>query len=226
MSLFSTYDSLVSSKIANNSEVFFDADMKRQAANDVTKEILQEYDIPEMVKVATLTIASGIATIPTDYFRMVKLWSIDSSSIQEQEYQYVIPDSMDSMATTASYYWTEDYDTSSAVRVLKIRPTSVTSLQIRYVIKPTEMTSGSVNNGLSAQWDECIAYGCAMKLFQNSSRWDESREFERLFKKKTAEVYSSIKNPGGFKQSNRVRSRFERISLLNNNNTDLCYNRY
>lgn len=217
MSTFSTYNSIIEQKIANTSEVFFTAQMKRQAANDAIQSILDNYDPPELIKRATLSPSSGVASKPSDYYKMVKLWAVDDDGLQTNEYVYVVPDEFDRMADTAAYFWTEDYNVSAAAIRLLIKPTSVTSLQIRYVIAPTEMTDDSTDSGLGSNWDEAVAYGTVAKLLQNDGRYQEAQEFERLFKERVAQVYASEKNPGGIKQNNRLKSKYERISQLGNN---------
>jgi len=210
MSTFSTYNTLIEQKIANTSEVFYDAEMKRQATNDLTKQILQQYDIPEMIIRATQTFASGIGTPPADYFRMVKLWDDDDNL----EYVYRVPDEFDSLDDTASNWWTEDYNVAAADRRLLLKPTSVTSLDIRYIQIPTQMDDDSTDNGLSTQWDEVISYGVAMKLLQISNRYEEAQEYERLYKSRLSDVYGALKNPGGIKANNRFKSKYERLSQL------------
>lgn len=79
MSLYSTYNTELEYAISNESEAFFETDKKVKACNDVISELLEEYDIYEMQKKATITFDSyGIASRPSDYFKMVKLWSSQS----------------------------------------------------------------------------------------------------------------------------------------------------
>ena len=215
MSTFATYNTLIEQKIANTSETFFDTEMKRQAANDTVKEILQEYDVPEMIIRATQTFASGIGTKPATYFRMVKLWATDSAGVETNEYKFLPPADFDAKAATDGYFWTEDYNVSAAAFRLLLRPTSVTSLNIRYIKQPTEMTSDSIDSGLASSWDEATALGVATKLFQIAKMYKEAQEIERLYRAKKAEVYLAVKNVGGIKENNRLRSKYERMNLLN-----------
>jgi len=421
----------VEQKVANTSEVFFDTAMKRQATNDVIKEILQQYDVPEMTVKGNLRFIDGKCVKPSDYFRMVKLWD----DANDNEYSYFPPDRFDYLDSTASYYWTEDYDLKDKARRLLVRPrptsdvttgnivlnfnfnegsgttatdssinsldgtitgatyvpsisgtglefdgdsgevlisaasamddifdsggslsiwfkpdstgeanqsqllgkddpgtdgwflsvqsqsneaanivftyrftgtdgiwagaaqatigewnhlvltydsdavgndpimyvngSSVTvteastpvgtrepdasndlrvgnnsagnrtfdgiidevrlysdtltaaevadlyeQLDVRYIKVPTEMTDDSTDSGLSAQWDEVIAYGVASRLFQIANRYDEAREMERLYRDRLADVYLVLKTPGGIKQGNRLKSKYERRSQL------------
>lgn len=222
MSTFSTYNTLIEQKIANSSEIFYDSEMKMQAANDVISDILDEYDIPEFIKRSTITFdANGLAAIPSDYTRMIKLWETNANGQQLYEYIYLPPDEFDMLASTAAYYWTEDYIVADSERKLKCLPVASGTLDIRYMSPPTAMTTDSTDSGLSSKWDEAVAYGTAMRLFQNANRYDEAREYERLYRDRVTSTYLFVKNPGGWKQNNRLRSKYERISLLGNNSIDI-----
>jgi hypothetical protein len=219
MSTYSTLNTLVEQKLANTSEIFYDPEMKRQAANDTVTEILQEYDIPEFIRKPTttglFTFTSGKASKPTDYFRMVKMWDVDSTGIEDKEYMYKEPADFDQLATTDSYYWTEDYDASDSTRKLYIKPTTTTSVYIRYIKTPTEMTDDSIDCGLSTQWNEAIALGTVMRLYRNAKMYDEAREMERLYRQKKADTYMAVKSTGGIKENKRLRSKYERMAYFN-----------
>jgi hypothetical protein len=215
MSTFATYNTLIEQKIATTSELFFDTDMKRQACNDTVKEILQQYDVPEMIVRATQSFTSGVGTKPSTYFRMVKLWASNATTgVETNEYIYRQPDEFDSLASTEAYWWTEDYNVSAAAFRLLIRPTSVTSLNIRYIKTPSDMSTDAIDCGLSSSWDECIALGTTVKLYNIAKLYNEARETERIYKTKLAQVYQAFKNQGGIKQNNRIKSKFERINRL------------
>lgn len=214
MSTFSTYNTLLEQKLANVSELFYDTEMKRQETNNTIKEILQKYDVPEMMKRATLTITSGKVAKPTDYVRMAKLWEIDVNGIELNEHLYLVPDIFDEKAATAAYWWTEDYDTTDDTRKLFIRPTSTTSLEIRYIKSFTEMTDDLTDSGLSSNWDEAVAMVATSKLLKSANRYDESQQYEAAGWQQVAEAYLSLKNPGGIKQNNRLKSKYERVSQL------------
>jgi len=283
MSTFSDYNTQIEILIANNSEVFYDTAMKRQKANDVTKEIAQQYDLEELKIVTHLTFDSnGHVAQPSDYGRMVKLWSSDSSGSitviadagggsltmtsaahglavgniititgttsyngiftltavatntftfvgtfvandatgtwtqgnELNELIYQAPDVFDNFAITAGNYWTEDYVPGTNALRLKVTPTDSGVLNARYLRVPTDMTDDSTDNLLSSQWDEVVAYGVAVKLFQISNRYDEAREYERLYRSRLVDVYGFTKNRGGVKHNLRFKSKFERISQL------------
>lgn len=226
MSTFSIYNSIVEKYIANESEAFFDVDMKAQAINDTIQELLEEYDIPEMIIRSTLAFSAlGIAAKPSDYFRMIKLWDVDTNGVQTLEFQYIYPDKFDQLSSTSSYYWTEDYDVSAAASRLKILPIDSGTVQIRYVKIPGVVdTSDTVNSGLASRWDKVIAYGTAKHLFYNAGRFDEADRFEKEYLKKKVSTYLALKNPGGIKEGTKIHSYYESHSILggftsNDNNT-------
>ena len=217
MSTFSTLNTLIEQKIANSSETFYDNALKITACNNTIDEILKEYDVPEFTKRDELTFDSdGLADKPTDYFRMVKLWETDSDGVQTHEFEYITPDEYDQLASTTSYYWTEDYIVAGAARSLRILPIDAGTVDIRYIITATDVeATGADDSGLSAVWDDAITYGACSRLFQASNRWDEAREFERLYRKTLSDTYLSVKNPGGIKANTAFKSKFARKSLLN-----------
>ena len=216
MSTFSTYNTKLEKKLASASESFYDLEMKVHAINATISEIVKFYDIPEMIKVSTVTFdATGIATKPTDLFRLIdKPWDVDSTGIKTVEYEYIEPNVYDSLASTSAYYWTEDYVTTA--KKWKVLPINSGILYIRYIKNPTEVdTSGTLDSGLSSLWDEPVIYGAAQYLFENATRWKEAEIYERKYYKCLASTYLLVKNPGGAKQRTRVKSRWEHESLLN-----------
>lgn len=286
MSTFTAYNTIIENKLANTSEIFYDSEMKREACNQAINQILDFYDIPEMTIKTHITFDSnGIASKPSDYYRMVKLWSSAKSGtitafadagggqvtvtsaahglsagqkveivgttsyngiftvanvttntfeitdtfvaddatgtwtqgVQVNEYFFIVPDHFDNLDTTAAYYWTEDYIAGEGARKLKALPVSSGVLNIRYIKTATEMTDSTTDSGLPAAWDEVVAHGAVVRLFQNANRYDEAREHERLYKQQVAQVYLSVKNTGGVKQGNRLKSRYEKVSLLGTN---------
>jgi len=215
MSTFSDYNTQLEMKIANTSETFFDSGTKVQAVNDAIIEILDNYDIPEMIKRDEITFVSGIKAKPDDYFRMVKLWDIDANGVETSIFNYLETDKFDKLAANSAYWWTEDYVIADGARELKVLPTDTTTIQIRYVKTPgTVDAAGLTDSNLSSKWDEVVALVAAKRLFQIATRWDEAREFERLAREAMVRVYQAVKNPGGFKQGVRLKSKWDRVSLL------------
>lgn len=189
--------------------------MKRDEMNNTITEILRDYDIPEFKKRATITFdATGLADLPADYFRMVKLWDVDSNGLQTSEYDYIGEDEFDQLSTTAAYYWTEDYVVADAERRLKVLPIDSGTLQIRYIKIPTELVASATESGLSSNWDEAVVFGTCYRLFMNAGRAQEASVFKQQYDNAVAEVMNATKNRGGIKQNSRIRSRFERRSLL------------
>ena len=215
MSTYADYNNKVEIKIANTSEIFYDEDMKRDEMNNTITEILRDYDIPEFKKRATITFdANGLAELPDDYFRMVKLWDVDDDGIQTNEYEYIIEDKFDNLASTTSFLWTEDYVIADAVRELKVLPIDSGELQIRYIKRPTELLTALTESGLSTDWDEAVAFGACYRLFMNSGRIQEASVFKGQYESAVSEVMNATKNRGGIKENNRIRSVFEKRSLL------------
>jgi len=215
ISTYSTYNTKVEIKLANTSEIFYDEEMKRDEMNNTISEILRDYDIPAFKKRAEITFDSnGLAALPSDYFRMVKLWDVDSNSVQTNEYHYIVEDEFDTLAATTSFYWTEDYVVADAARKLKILPTDAGTLQIRYIKTPTTLEDASTESGLSSDWDEAVVFGTCYRLFMNAGRINEAGAFKGQYDSAVGEVMNATKNRGGIKENNRIRSVFERRSLL------------
>lgn len=216
MSVYSTYNSVLEKYIANDSESFFDSSMKAQAINDTIQELLEEYDIPEMSIRSTLTFSAlGVAAKPSDLFRMVKLWDVDTNGVEQEIYTYIDPDSFDKKASTSAYYWTEDYVIADAARKYKCLPINAGTLQIRYIKTPGIVdTVDAVDSGLSSRWDKTVAFGAAKHLFYNAGRFDEADRFEKEYEKKKKTTYLAVKNPGGIKEASKVKSYYDRVSLL------------
>jgi len=215
MSTFSTYNNVMEMKLANTSEIFYDEEMKRTEINNTIREIVQGYDLPELTKKTTVTFAAtGIASIPTGYFRMVKLWDIDDDSIETAEYMYITEDKADRLSATAAYYWTEIWDSSGAARKLKVWPLASGTLQMRYIASPTKLEDSTTDSGLSDQWDEVVAVGAVFRLFMLAGRVQEAQPFGMEFQRLIRNAWSSTKNRGGIKQNNRLKSRYDRVSLL------------
>lgn len=221
MSSYSTYNNRVSRKLGTSSEDFWTAAMRCEAINDAIDEFLNQYDLArEMIKRSTIAFsATGIASIPSDYFKMVKLWDVDSDSIEENQYTYITPDEYDKRDSTDGYYWTEDYDTSSAAIVLKCLPIDAGTLQIRYIKEYTNVvTTASTDSGLSSKWDEIIAVSATIRLLEASGEDVETAKADKLRMTKQSLISSAIQavqNAGGWKAAPRFKSVWNRISLLN-----------
>lgn len=217
MSLYSTYNTLTERCLSDTTETFYESATKAQAINDAIEELLESYDIPEFIKRSTITFDSdGLAAIPSDYFRMVKLWDVDSNGVETNEYKYIVEDKFDKKSSSDAHFWNEDYIVADAERKLKVLPTDSDELQIRYVKVHGEVdTTGATDSGLQSRWDKVVAYGAAKILLLDSGQYDEARIFEDEFMKRAAQVFGALKKRGGVKQANRIKSRWSRQSLLN-----------
>ena len=161
MSTLSRYRALVTEKLAQSSTTFHTKESRDDAINEAVGTIAEQYEIPELIvrDVLTWTVATGgnYATIPASFFRMHKLWSTSSTELG-REWTYVTPDEFDSLADTSGDYWTEDYRVASSSRVFFLKPTTITSTNIRFQKTPVTMSQASDDSGISSHWDEVIAY--------------------------------------------------------------------
>ena len=226
MSTYSEYNTVLTQKLGSRSEDFWEAAMRAQAINDAIREILDLYDLPEMIKVATITFdSSGIASIPDDYFRMAdRPWSLDDNDKKQNVYDYIEPSDFDWLDSTASYFWTEDYIIDDAERKLKVKPVDSGTLYIRYIKEFTEVvTTSSTDSGLSLRWNEAMSSLAAARLLLNSGESKESTKADRLENlafRLIPKKYTKIKNLGGWKDSKRVKSYYENHSVLNRYKVD------
>ena len=215
MSSYNTYNNQVEAKIGNTSEIFYDESTKREEMNNTIEEVLRMYDIREFRRKTTITFdATGEASKPATYFRMKKLWDIDSNGVEESEYHFVEPELLDRQATTSAFWWTEDYDDDTSAFILKCFPIDSGTLQIRFIARPTELTDTTTDSGLSGDWDEAVVWGTIFRLYQNAGRYEESQTYKIYYDDALSKCWSATKNIGGIKQNNRIKSKWDRISLL------------
>lgn len=225
MSTYSEYNTVIQQKLGSREEGFWEPAMKAQAINDSIREILDIYDLPEMMIRSTITFnALGVAAKPSDYFRMAKLWDVDSNGIETDRYTFITPDEFDGLATSASYYWTEDYDTTAGAIRLKCKPIDAGTLQIRYVKEFTEVvTTASTDDGLSGRWKEAISLLASSRLLVNSGEAQETAKADLLKRDSFALIpkkYTKLKTIGGIKGNPRIRSYYETHSILSNYRTN------
>ena len=229
MATYSEYNTEIKLKLGNTDENFWTPQMKAKAINDTIRTVLDKVDIPELIKRTTITTdADGIVDYPSDHFRTVKIWDVDSRGIQTNEYRHIENNIFDEQDPTASFYYTEDYVISAAARRLKILPAEVNTLQMRYVQVHTEVvTDSSTDSGLVDRWNETIAYGAAAKLLQNSGEDLETQKAVNMWQNfiNTMKLtYNTLKYRGGFKHNPRFKSKFERVNMLQRRN-GLLYGR-
>lgn len=210
MSTLATYKSLLNEKYGTSSTSFATAQMRTDAINEAVNDIVDSYDVPELLKVASLSLTSGVATIPTDLARMTKMWD---STEATPEYIYLLPEQFDALNDNSANYWTIDYDTSSSTRKIMVRPTSETSVRIRYVKKATTMSSDSDESGLTTTWDDAVAYRAAAILASNGTDLNRYKIMTSESQNAMSRAWGRVKNVGGWKQGSRLRSRFETYNL-------------
>lgn len=214
MSLLSTYKNLLTEKLGTSGSSFYTSQMRIDAINEAITDIYNAYDIPDLFKVSTLSLTSGVAAIPSDMFRMIKMWDVTTTSL---EYIYIDANGFDELATTASSWWTIDYNVAAAARRILVKPTSITSVNIRYVRTPTTLAADSDNSLLPATWDDAVAYRAASILANNGGDYNRVKGMQSQADQAMARAYGAVKNIGGVRQGSRLRSRFERINPITNN---------
>jgi len=211
MSTLSLYKSLLTEKLGTSATSYFTAQARTDAINEAVVDITNNYDIPALFKKSTLSFTSGLATIPTDFFRMVKMWHATDST---PEYTYVSEDVFDqTSSTTSNNWWTIDYDTGSSTRKIYINPTSITSARIRYIKTPTTLSADGDESGLPTIWDDAVAYRAASILANNANQFDKMQVMDRQANESMARAYGTSKNQGGVKGYSRLRSVYEKYSI-------------
>lgn len=210
MSTLATLKTLLTPKLAQSNTGFHTEANRTAALNEACGDIAQKYEIPELKKIGTLTIVGGKCAIPTDMLRAVKVW--DSSN--NHEFLYLTEDEFDNKADTDSNYWTIDYDTATLTRVMKFKPTTTTSLSIRYIKEPVEMVNSADDCGYPATYNDAITWwASAILLLQerNYEAWKYNDQQANDMCQSAIEAYRKV---GGVKQGERLRSYFEKHNLL------------
>jgi len=143
-------------------------DSQTAALNYARKYILLNYYVDEFCVESTLTLTSGKATIPTDYLRKVRLF--DSSDI---DYERVNVNDFDK---DVDYTWTIKDD--SGTRKIWIYDTDATSLTLRYIKLPADMSSGSDVSGFNSYWDNAHCLVAAWWLLSNDRQPEAGNKLE------------------------------------------------
>ena len=213
MSLLSTYQSLLTEKIATSSTAFHSAQNRLDAINEATANIVEAYDIPSLIKKGTLSFTSGVGVFPTDYVRMIKLWVVVNSTVQE--FTYMPVDQFDEQsANNANYWWTVDYDTGTAALAPYIVPTTVTSANIRYYRTTPTLVNPSDDSLLPVYYDDAVAYWAASILMRNESNFAKAKEYDEKRDQSLNSAIQAVRKLGGVKQNERLRSTFESFPIL------------
>jgi len=155
MSTLSALQSLLSRYLG--ATYIYNPDQQTAALNYARKHILLNYYVDEFAVQATLTLTTGRASIPSDYLRHVKLY--DSS---DTEYQRVNVNNFDK---DTSQTWT--IKDSSGTRYIYIYPTTATSLTLRYLKLPTDMSATSDLYYFRAYFDDALCAVAAWWLLNN-----------------------------------------------------------
>ena len=121
--------------------------------------------------------------------KMKKLWEEDTNGLQINEFQYVPEDMFDRQASTASYIWTIDYDTSDSTRKIYVKPVDAGTLDIRYYKLTTDLTATVTESGLDAVWNETIALGATTRLLKNAGRYNDAQIFDQEYRDRKTDTY-------------------------------------
>lgn len=214
MSSLAVYKALVTEKLGTSSTSFHTDQARTDAINEAISDICNSYDIPAMFIRSTLTFSSGLAAIPSNFFRMVKVWD---PTTETNEFTYITTDLFDGLSSTDGNYWTIDYDISSSTRKFNVLPTATTTVNVRYVKRPTVLVSSSDESGLPIDWDDAVAYGAAAILANNAKDFNKMKSMEVQAEKMASRAYGATKNVGGVKGYSRLRSAYEKYSILDGN---------
>jgi hypothetical protein len=220
MSTLSTYLTLLTQKLAQSNTGFHTSADRNAAINEAILKIADNYEIPELrkkpVPSGTITFTNGLATIPSDFLRMIKLWDTIIPP-PFGEYTYLVNDLFDDQAiNNSSLFWTIDFDPVSATQkfyIISPNPSPIT-VNMRYIVLPTVLVNPNDESGLTAQWDNSVAYKGASILFNNEHN-PAGGVMEQSFNTEIIKAYEAISKIGGVKAGERIRSRFEKYPLLN-----------
>lgn len=218
MSSLSVYLQLVIQKLAQSNTGFHTTSFRIAAINEAILKMADNYEIPELrvkpVPSGTIIFTNNVVDIPSNFLRMIKLWDPIQPTL---EYTYLVNDLFDQQAANnTDLYWTTDFDPTTSTQRFYITTNSVSpvTLNMRYIKLPTVLANGNDESGLSAQWDNAVAYKAASILL-NNERNAAAGIMEESAVKEIEKAYEAIRKVGGVKQGERLRSRFEKYPLLN-----------
>lgn len=155
----------------------FTNDKRVRAINQAIETILEEYAVPQYVNDTTLSFSNGIASMPTDCLRPLKLFISSNGAVQE--YKIINSDDFDNnIYQTAKVYW----DTTSSTEKIKIYPATTSSLSFRYVQTPSYLAVSADTVRFYQRWQRPITEEAAHYLFLDSQNWDGA-----VAKKKSAD---------------------------------------
>jgi hypothetical protein len=213
MSNLATLKTELTNKLATSNTTFHTEAARTGAINEAIGNIAERYDVPELFRRSTLTIASGKCAIPTDMLRVVKIWDVTTPTI---EYVYVPEDIFDGLADTSAYYWSVDYVLADLARKMLFKPTTITSAYLRYIKTPLVLSADTDSTELPTQFDDAILYGATAILLKNEASFERAMAMQQEADQMCIKAISAIKNVGGVKQGLRLRSRYEKTGILDN----------
>lgn len=195
-------------KLGTTSLNYHQQDARDLAINNSIEKFVGDYVPRELRKVGTLTVASNVATFPTDILiedksAIIKIWN----STTNKEYDYMEPNDFDGLE---GRYWTIDYNVSAADMRILIADDDATSLAIRYIKAPTSLSDSTDDSGLVSNSDDIITGLAVVELLRNEGRYDEANALENAVKDDILQWQSGY----GIYPS-RLKSRYERTGYLN-----------
>lgn len=127
----------------------YNDDKKTFAANAARKHLLSNYEIGEFIRTASVSFTSGVASKPSNYLRGLKLFNPTTTTLK---YDRIDENQFDN---NQSYTWTIKWDGTSAYKMY-IYPADTTTLTMRFIYLPTDMSAQSDDSGFNSYWDEAL----------------------------------------------------------------------
>jgi len=169
MSLLSTYRSRLTEELGTSETVFFTNTKRDNAINQACRWVGNSYKVPDLIIQEDVTFTSGVGTIPSR-FAVANLERFYDSDTNSTFTFYKDPNEFDFAGRGVCI----DYDVDTADRVLLVKPTSITTLRLRYFQMTNPMTDSTINSGLPPELDIAIAKYAAQLLLQQKGNFDEA----------------------------------------------------
>lgn len=148
----------------------FTSDNRTAAINTAIESLLEMYAVPQYITTSTLTFSAGIASLPTDCLKPIRLFQADASTSQlTREFLLINQNDFDSHVSNT---YTIKY--ISSVEKLYIFPAETVSLSFRYLVAPTYLSSGSDTVRFPTRWDDAIVQLAAYYLFSDDNQQDRA----------------------------------------------------
>lgn len=133
------------------------------AINRAIQIILEQFPIPQYVVPVTLTLVSGITNLPTDCLQPLKL--VDPTNA----FNVFTQTDWDLFDFNTQMTYTIVWDTVNDVEVIKIAPTTYTSLKFWYVKNPPLLVDDTDEPRFNSWWSDAIAEKAAEKLLTDTA---------------------------------------------------------